>query len=412
MTSAAYLIASLLIFAAAVAAFSTWRRRVDGPVLSVAALLGSGRMRTPANDHRAMTAMAAPAPQERSAATASTAISADAARSGASAARSLREAIESVTERRRQTESKRIAAHIGPVETPEEDTIEWIKLPRSTFDMMLADRRSAGAWRRMFDEGPVMPLAFTSQAPYRLREAPSSLARARGGDVESELLGHPLAELFDPDDSARVMRLASDADGATAAVRLCADDGTPMPCRLQIAAADPLEVGLRRALLVLPTERAAEQVAEAQSAPKLQAVRRVVQLTHDLAERLAGVHDDHDARRLIGAAAMQILPGWTAALVLSDAYDGLHRPVAEGAAKRAAGKRLVRVPFESREHAIRGELLLRGNQPVDGDESALAEELGQLFTGAIKGLWAHRRARLPVFGSPSLDTVPSLYSRG
>ena len=86
--------------------------------------------------------------------------------------------------------------------------------------------------------------------------------------------------------------------------------------------------------------------------------------------------------------------------------------IGQGAAKRAAGKRLVRVPFESREHAIRGELLLRGNQPVDGDESALAEELGQLFTGAIKGLWAHRRARLPVFGSPSLDTVPSLYSRG
>lgn len=165
-------------------------------------------------------------------------------------------AVQAVNERHRETEIRRLAQL--PQQAPSRNTpsalpLRTVVVPRASFDAMLAERRAADALRRMFDEGPAMPIAFDALPPYRLREAPRSLARATGRCVEPGLVGRALETLFAPADAARigkVLHAPLDTHGAEFGVSLQRTDGGSVACRIHIAAPDPQDGGVRRACLI------------------------------------------------------------------------------------------------------------------------------------------------------------------
>lgn len=174
----------------------------------------------------------------------------------ADAQHALLAAVQAVNERHREMEIRRLA-QLPQQQTPRSAAsplpVRTVVVPRASFDAMLAERREAEALRRLFDNGPAMPIAFESLPPYRLREATRSLARATGRCVEPGLVGRPLETLFEPADAARVgkvLHAALDAHGAEFGVRLKRSDGGTVACRIHIAAPDPQDGGVRRACLI------------------------------------------------------------------------------------------------------------------------------------------------------------------
>lgn len=163
-------------------------------------------------------------------------------------------AVQAVNERHREMEIRRLA-HAptagGAAASPL--PLRTVVVPRASFDAMLAERRAADALRRLFDSGPVMPIAFDAAPPYRLREATRSLAQATGRCVEPGLVGRSLETLLEPDDVARLGRVLHaplDVHGAEFDVRLRRTDGGTVRCRLHLAAPDAQDGGVRRACLI------------------------------------------------------------------------------------------------------------------------------------------------------------------
>lgn len=163
-------------------------------------------------------------------------------------------AVQAVNERHRETEIRRLAQPAQPVrDSATALPLRTVVVPRASFDAMLAERRAADALRRLFDDGPAMPVAFDALPPYRLREAPRSLSRATGRCVEPGLVGRALETLFDPADAervAKVLHAAMDGHSAEFDVQLKRTDGSSLPCRIHIAAPDPQDGGVRRACLI------------------------------------------------------------------------------------------------------------------------------------------------------------------
>lgn len=163
-------------------------------------------------------------------------------------------AVQAVNERHRETEIRRLAQQPpGAKDSPSALPLRTVVVPRASFDAMLAERRAADALRRLFDDGPAMPIAFDAMPPYRLREAPRSLARATGRCVEPGLVGRALETLFDPADAervAKVLHAAMDGHSAEFDVQLHRTDGGTVPCRIHIAPPDPQDGGVRRACLI------------------------------------------------------------------------------------------------------------------------------------------------------------------
>lgn len=162
-------------------------------------------------------------------------------------------AVQAVNEANRQIEMRRLTHPPEPEGNASALPLRTVVVPRASFDAMLAERRSAEALRRLFDSGPAMPIAFEALPPYRLCEAPRSLARATGRCVEPGLVGRPLETLFDPVDAARAIKLLHaplDGEGVELDAKLRRTDGGTVACRLHIAASDPQDGGLRRALLI------------------------------------------------------------------------------------------------------------------------------------------------------------------
>lgn len=163
-------------------------------------------------------------------------------------------AVQAVNERLRETEIRRLAQQPQVARSPATTLpLRTVVVPRASFDAMLAERRAADALRRLFDDGPAMPIAFEATPPYRLREASRSLAHATGRCVEPGLVGRALETLFEPDDAARVgkvLHAAMGGHGAEFDLRLKRTDGSTVPCRIHIAAPDPQDGGVRRACLI------------------------------------------------------------------------------------------------------------------------------------------------------------------
>lgn len=163
-------------------------------------------------------------------------------------------AVQAVNERHRETEIRRLAQQPQPARGAASALpLRTVVVPRASFDAMLAERRAAEALRRLFDNGPAMPIAFDALPPYRLCEAPRSLARTTGRCVEPGLVGRPLETLFEPADAERVgkvLHASLDTHGAEFDVRLRRTDGGTVACRIHIAAPDPQDGGVRRACLI------------------------------------------------------------------------------------------------------------------------------------------------------------------
>jgi hypothetical protein len=163
-------------------------------------------------------------------------------------------AVQAVNERHRETEIRRLAQQPQTGrDTATALPLRTVVVPRASFDAMLAERRAADALRRLFDDGPAMPIAFEALPPYRLREAPRSLSRATGRCVEPGLVGRALETLFDAADAqriAKVLHAPMDGHSAEFDVQLKRTDGSSLPCRIHVAAPDPQDGGVRRACLI------------------------------------------------------------------------------------------------------------------------------------------------------------------
>jgi hypothetical protein len=162
----------------------------------------------------------------------------------------LSSAVRAVNERRRQVELRRIQANLSEMKTSANN---WnVTLPRATVDALESERRNAAALRRLFDSGPVMPLAIEAQAPHRLRDVPLSLAHTSGRCLDPGLRGQPLAQLFDAEDAHRVQQALREGSDQllTLSVQLLCTDGRAVPCRMHIAPRDALEPDLRWVCLI------------------------------------------------------------------------------------------------------------------------------------------------------------------
>jgi len=167
--------------------------------------------------------------------------------------KSLATAAQRVGERHRQAEWRRLAARLAGESIP--DIAETVTVPRSAYEALVCEQRSAAGLRRLFDSGPVMPLAFDAQAPYLLRDASLALARASGRCLRPGLVGQPLKTLFDAPSQVRLLAALASDEATQSVLTLHCTDGSTMRCQLHLAARDPLEPDVRRACLVVDLSR-------------------------------------------------------------------------------------------------------------------------------------------------------------
>jgi hypothetical protein len=163
--------------------------------------------------------------------------------------KSLATAAQLVGETHRQAEWRRLIARLAGASVP--TVAETVTVPRSAYEALVGEQRSAAGLRRLFDSGPVMPVAFDAHAPHLLRDASLALARASGRCLRPGLLGQPLKALFDPPSQVRLLTALASDDEAVSSLTLHCTDGGTMRCQLHLAARDPLEPDLRRACLVI-----------------------------------------------------------------------------------------------------------------------------------------------------------------
>lgn len=167
----------------------------------------------------------------------------------ATVGKALATAAQRVGERHRQAEWRRLAARLAGEPLPV--SAETVTVPRGAYEALVCEQRSAAGLRRLFDDGPVMPLAFDAQTPHLLRDASLALARASGRCLRPGLVGQPLKSLFDAPSQVRLLTALASDEAALSMLTLHCTDGSTMRCQLHLAARDPLEPDLRRACLVI-----------------------------------------------------------------------------------------------------------------------------------------------------------------
>ncbi len=202
--------------------------------------------------------------------------------------------------------------------------------------------------RRLFDSGPVIVASLDAQPPHGLRSVSASAAEALGYPRDSKLVGRPLDELLLPEDLAPVLADLAAVAGQPGAsfqreVRLRQGDGGSRWHSLHaLIAGSEGQTTVRAYLLDVERLKQAEREA-ARQAGELQVA--VEHLTHnqafaeqlrELSEKIQFAASEAEAHALLGARGPELLPGWSAALMLGGLAGQVERRAAWGPAPAAA----------------------------------------------------------------------------
>lgn len=192
------------------------------------------------------------------------------------AACTLSEAIQAVSDHRREVEMRRMALaaqRSGPAD-------DWpVPVPRSQLQSLEQQAREAAALRGLLDNGPVIAVPFSTLAPYTLRDMPASLARVIG-QHDAGVRDRPLTRLFSATDAPRLQQALYDGDAVTLTAQLRRADGRALRCSVHLSALDPADPDWRWACIArLPqTSNAAQPQherhlpAKANQRPRLDAL--------------------------------------------------------------------------------------------------------------------------------------------
>jgi hypothetical protein len=185
-------------------------------------------------------------------------------------ARTLSEAIQAVIEHRREVEVRRMALAARASAPPD----DWpVPVPRSQLVALERQAREAAALRGLLDSGPVIVLSFSVLPPHALRDMPTSLLRALGGDGadgrDAAQQECPLTRLFIATDVPRLQQALYDGDAVTLIAQLRRVDGRALRCSVHLTAPDPTDPDWRWAFIVrLPQASAPQLHHERQLPPK------------------------------------------------------------------------------------------------------------------------------------------------
>lgn len=174
--------------------------------------------------------------------------------------RTLSEAVQAVTDHRREVELRRMAL-AARLRGPSDD---WtVPVPRSQLQTLEQQARQAAALRALLDNGPVIAVRFSALPPYTLRDTPDSLARAIGPGADPAGRDLPLTRLFAANDLPRLQQALYDGDAATLVAHLRRADGRVQRCSVHLSAQDSADPDWRWACIV-PVGARQPQGAEVQ----------------------------------------------------------------------------------------------------------------------------------------------------
>ena len=186
------------------------------------------------------------------------------------------------------------------------------------------------AERRLFDHGPVIPLALDLEPPHALRDAGASLQRARGCPTDEALpVGAGLNDLLHRDDAAAlrqaIARLQRGAAGAQVQreVRLLQANGRWCWYLLHLAIERGQGAALRGYLVDIERLKEAESQAASQSGDLQQVVQRMsstqrfLQSVQQMTELLQVSESEADARGIVAQAGPELFPRWPGAVSLA-----------------------------------------------------------------------------------------------
>ena len=185
------------------------------------------------------------------------------------------------------------------------------------------------AERRLFEHGPVVPLALDLEPPHALRDAGRGLQRARGCDPDEALpIGAALNDLLHRDDAAALRQAIARLKGAPGAevqreVRLLQANGRWCWYLLHLAVEGRRGAALRGYLVDIERIKEAESRAASHSGDLQQVVQRMssaqrfLQSVQQMTELLQVSESEGDARTIVAQAGPELFPRWPGAVSLA-----------------------------------------------------------------------------------------------
>jgi diguanylate cyclase (GGDEF)-like protein/PAS domain S-box-containing protein len=238
------------------------------------------------------------------------------------------------------------------------------------------------AERRLFDHGPVIPLALDLEPPHALRDASQSLQRARRCRPGEALpIGAGLNDLLHRDDAAALRQAIARLKGGAAGidvqreVRLLQANGRWCWHLLHLAIERGRGAALRGYLVDIERLKEAESQAASQSGDLQQVVQRMsstqrfLQSVQQMTELLQVSESEADARGIVAQAGPELFPRWPGAVSMAGEGGAMEIAAAWGGfapPARACAESDCWAVRRGRLHLVSAAGSARGLQPVCG----------------------------------------------